>query len=145
MHDSWALEGTNGVARTLDSTRPVNDNCGWEHVSTDLTTFHDYSDGPELTRVCSTWDGIMAPHGDHVLFVNSLPNDPGAQPSLKAPIICTEFGGVNIAPSASASAGEKDWGYTTASDSDDLISRIEHLIKAIVEGGWCCGFVYTQL
>jgi beta-galactosidase/beta-glucuronidase len=38
------------ATKVLDPTRPVNDNCGWEHVVTDLTTFHDYADADELTQ-----------------------------------------------------------------------------------------------
>jgi hypothetical protein len=68
-------------------------------------------------------------------------------------VLCTEFGGVNIAPSASEKerqeqAGEKhdkDWGYTTAVDPADLLKRFEKLIMGVAEGGVCCGFVYTQL
>ena len=42
------------TSRNLDPTRPINDNCGWEHVLTDLTTFHDYADANVLaTRTAS--------------------------------------------------------------------------------------------
>jgi hypothetical protein len=85
----------------------------------------------------------MAPKGGHEIFVTPLPDDGGAQPSPKAPIICTEFGGVNIA--TGKASGTKDWGYTTASDPEDLLKRIERLVRAITDGGWCAGFVYTQL
>jgi hypothetical protein len=44
--------------RTLDPSRPINDNCGWEHVLTDLTTFHDYADAPVLTHRCETVESI---------------------------------------------------------------------------------------
>jgi hypothetical protein len=64
-------------------------------------------------------------------------------------VICTEFGGVNIAPSdaekAKSKQNEKDWGYTTAVDPADLLKRFERLVMAVAEGGVCCGFVYTQL
>lgn len=66
-------------------------------------------------------------------------------------MICTEFGGVNIAPSEDEKAKggqyniEKDWGYTTAVDPADLLKRFEELIMGVAEGGVCCGFVYTQL
>ena len=41
--------------------------------------------------------------------------------------------------------GERDWGYTTASDPSDLLKRIEALVKAVIKSGKCTGFVYTQL
>lgn len=135
--------------RTLDPTRSVNDNCGWEHVCTDLTTFHDYSDFPELTKTCSTMRGILAKKSDRDVFVGPISEtgllDGGATHSPGAPVLCTEFGGLNIAPAQGTKAGENEWGYITASDGNDLLGRIESLVMGIVKGGHCCGFVYTQL
>ena len=129
--------------KALDPTRPINDNCGWEHVLTDLSTFHDYTDGDALTETCKTLEGIVAEKGDHDIFLPKIPADQGSSHQPSAPILCTEFGGVNIA--RDASSGEKDWGYTTASDPKDLLKRIEKMMTGIVEGGLICGFVYTQL
>jgi hypothetical protein len=71
--------------------------------------------------------------------------DSGAQHKAGAPVICTEFGGVNIAPPKDSQAGERDWGYTTATDTEDFLKRFEKLVMAIVKGGHTCGLVYTQL
>lgn len=140
--------------RTLDPTRPINDNCGWEHVCTDLTTYHDYSDSPELTATCAVMEGgILGPKGGHDMFTKPIYSgfaghtlvDPGAQHKAGAPVICSEFGGVNIAPAKDVKAGERDWGYTTASDQEDFLKRFEKLVMGIVKGGHSCGLVYTQL
>ncbi|RMZ72711.1 glycoside hydrolase family 2 [Pyrenophora seminiperda CCB06] len=138
------------ATKVLDPTRPVNDNCGWEHVVTDLTTFHDYADADELTNTCKTLDGILAKKANRAMFLAPMekPVDVGSKHTAGAPVICTEFGGVNIAREAAAGGdGDKtrDWGYTTATDAIDLLGRIEKMMKGIVEGGHCCGFVYTQL
>lgn len=69
--------------------------------------------------------------------------DPGCTHVAGAPIICTEFGGVNIAQDKVEN--NKAWGYTTAANATDLLERIRNLVNAIVRGGHCCGFVYTQL
>ncbi|KAJ1331068.1 beta-galactosidase [Microdochium nivale] len=143
--------------RALDPTRPVNDNCGWEHVRTDLTTFHSYVDRPELKAMCATLDerGILGAKIGRDMFAKPIAGaDPGAAHSPGAPVLCTEFGGVNIAPAPTADGGdgdgagaknERDWGYTTAADPGDLLKRLQGLVMAVVEGGHCCGFVYTQL
>lgn len=148
------------ATKALDPTRPINDNCGWEHVATDLTTYHDYTDAPVLAETCKRMDGgILAPKNGggrgHVVFTGPISGkngevlDPGQQLDPGAPVLCTEFGGVNIAPAARKAAGdaagERDWGYTTASDPNDLLRRFESLLMAIVRGGHTCGFVYTQL
>lgn len=75
----------------------------------------------------------------------STPSDAGAQHTSGAPVICSEFGGVNIIPAKGTAAGERDWGYTTAADPEDLLSRLEKLVMAVVKGGHSCGLVYTQL
>lgn len=135
--------------RTLDPTRPINDNCGWEHVQPDLTTFHDYADGPELTKTCSSLAGILGPKAGRDMFMAPLGSDPGAQHRANAPVICTECGGVNIRPKGGGDGDEngrdQEWGYTTASDGSDLLKRIEKLMRGVVNGGICCGFVWTQL
>lgn len=135
------------VFRTLDGTRSINDNCGWEHVCTDLTTFHDYSDGPGLEKTCANLDLILDKKAERNMFVDEIHGvDSSAKHQVGAPVMCTEFGGVNIAPAKTEEGEEsRDWGYTTASDSEDLLERIGRLVRAVTEGGHCCAFVYTQL
>ncbi|KAJ5387508.1 hypothetical protein N7509_010049 [Penicillium cosmopolitanum] len=142
------------LTKSLDPSRPINDNCGWEHVLTDLTTYHDYSDSAELSETCSKMEGgILAPKAGHDMFSRPIYSgfaghtllDPGAQHKAGAPVICTEFGGVNIAPGKGGQAGERDWGYTTATDIEDFLKRYERLVMGIVKGGHTCGLVYTQL
>ena len=135
----------------MDPSRPINDNCGWEHVCTDLSTFHDYSDGPQLETICSSLDTALGPHAGRATFVGPIDDklfpDSGTSHNKGAPVICTEFGGVNIAPAKGeeGKAGAKDWGYTTAADPEDLLRRINHLFTAVVKHGHCCGLVYTKL
>ncbi|OGE50195.1 hypothetical protein PENARI_c018G05247 [Penicillium arizonense] len=167
VNESWAvsslkdnIEQRNHVralyylTKNLDPSRPINDNCGWEHIKTDLTTFHDYSDSPELTTTCATMGGILGPKGGHAMFAppiysgysGSVILDEGARHIPGAPVICSEFGGVNITPPKdSAEAGERDWGYTTASDPADFLVRFEKLVMGVVRGGHVCGLVWTQL
>ncbi|KAI0391973.1 glycoside hydrolase family 2 protein [Xylariaceae sp. FL0594] len=143
------------LTKSLDPTRPVNDNCGWEHVLTDLSTFHDYTDAPELSKTCATFQGLTERNwAGRPMFVgpigDGLSLDPGAKHRPGAPVICTEFAGVNIAPAGGKEGelqpqgGGGDWGYTTASDPSDLLKRIDALCKAVIQGRHCTGFVYTQ-
>lgn len=118
---------------------------------TDLTTFHDYSDAPDLEKTCSHLDLILGPKAGRDLFVPEIPagggggvRDPGAKHVPGTPIMCTEFGGVNIAPKT-ADENDRDWGYTTATNSEDLLQRVEKLAKGVTRAGYVCAFVYTQL
>lgn len=129
----------------MDPTRCINDNCGWEHVVTDLTTFHDYADGPDLSATCADLSKILDKKAGRDLFVSAIQGrDAGASHQTGAPVMCTEFGGVNISL-AKKGDDDRDWGYTTAADPEDLLRRVERLVKAVVQGGHCCAFVYTQL
>lgn len=139
------------VYRVLDPTRSINDNCGWEHVLTDLSTFHDYADGPDLEKTCQSLDAILGPKAGRDLFSGAIPSgknkDPGCAHIPGAPVMCTEFGGVNIKPAegAAGEGQERDWGYTTASNPEDLLKRVSKLVKGVTAGGHCCAFVYTQM
>ncbi|KAI1828608.1 glycoside hydrolase family 2 protein [Xylaria intraflava] len=141
------------LTKSLDPTRPINDNCGWEHVLTDLSTFHDYSDAPTLSKSCATLERTLdRDWAGRPMFVGPIGDkDPATKHRPGAPVICTEFAGVNIAPAGAKSdeiqpqGGGGDWGYTTASDGSDLLKRIEALVKAVIQGSHCTGFVYTQL
>ncbi|KAF2485307.1 putative beta-glucuronidase [Neohortaea acidophila] len=135
------------MTRTLDPTRPINDNCGWEHVITDLSTFHDYADAPGMAKRCASVQSIVHNTG-RAMFLNDIHGpggayDAGSRHLRGAPILCTEFGGVNIAGNADSSQ-KKNWGYTTAKDSQDLLARVERIVMATVEKGHICGVVWTQ-
>ncbi|KAK6221077.1 hypothetical protein LQW54_001650 [Pestalotiopsis sp. IQ-011] len=135
------------LTKSLDPSRPINDNCGWEHVQTDLSTYHDYHDAPDLAKRCLTAETRFNEelHGGRHMFAQPIAADGGTAHLEGAPIICSEFGGVNIAPRSGSEKGERDWGYTTASDPADLLKRIEALCTAVVQGGFTSGFVWTQL
>ncbi|KAJ5984265.1 hypothetical protein N7481_006364 [Penicillium waksmanii] len=108
----------------------------------------------QRNHIRSLWKGgILAPKAGHDMFSRPIYSgfaghtllDPGAQHKAGAPVICTEFGGVNIAPGKGGQAGDRDWGYTTATDIEDFLKRYERLVMGIVKGGHTCGLVYTQL
>lgn len=98
-------------------------------------------------------DGILGPKGGHEMFTHPIQSglingtivDAGSFHKKGAPVICSEFGGVNIAPAKDGTAGERDWGYTTASDPKDFLARLRKLVMGVVKGGHSCGMVYTQL
>lgn len=79
------------------------------------------------------------------MFLSAIGNNPGSSHNGTAPVICTEFGGINIAREAAGSDGQRDWGYTTATDPKDLLKRIEKMMTGIANPGLIGGFVYTQL
>lgn len=160
VNESWGYPDLGGQARqrdhirslyyttkTLDPSRPINDNCGWEHVVTDLSTFHDYADANGMAERCVDLRATLTRGRNMFLSPIHGPSgevDEGSKHLRGAPVMCTEFGGVNVAVQNDDSR-KGNWGYTTASDSDDLLRRVDDLIMATVKGGHVCGIVWTQL
>jgi beta-galactosidase/beta-glucuronidase len=128
------------LTKALDPTRPVISNDGWEHTESDIWGVHDYT-----------------PYGDSIRDRYGSPDEldrtlrgsgPGRRKVLLGdqvrrgqPVVITEFGGLSYAPEA----GEKWFGYSTASDADDLLRRFADLVGAIAETRELAGFCYTQL
>lgn len=126
------------LTRSLDPTRPVVSNDGWEHADTDLVTVHDYRDGAAMAdtyRDADTVAGTDAPAGRRIL----LPGHPYAG----QPILVTEFGGIAYVPGAAR--GDKDWGYDTAEDEDAFLAAYADRVTGVLRGGLVQGFCYTQL
>jgi beta-galactosidase/beta-glucuronidase len=136
------------TTKTYDPTRPINDNCGWEHVVTDISSFHEYADAQGMTDRCASLKEIVArgrpmflgpiyePRGSGVA-------DPGSRHLPGAPVMCTEFGGVNVA-AANDESRKGNWGYTTARDARDLLQRIDGQVVATLREGLISGIVWTQ-
>jgi beta-galactosidase/beta-glucuronidase len=121
------------LTRSLDRSRPVVSNDGWEHALTDLCTIHDYRDADTLGRVYETAEaGIAEPERRPVYA-------PGYG-YRGEPLLVTEFGGI-----AFKSADSESWGYRTVSDAEELVQRYAALISALAQSEVVQGFCYTQL
>jgi hypothetical protein len=129
------------LTKTLDPTRPVIGNDGWEFVATDIVGIHDYEHSPEK---------IIARYADLTAVKTSLERQ---QPGGRAlalegfsfgdhPVVLSEFGGIAL----SKADAERGWGYSRASDADAFLQRYTALIEAVLEcRQGLAGFCYTQL
>lgn len=135
-----AVHAAYHTTKQLDSTRPVVGNDGWEHVTGDLLTIHDYSWDPEALR---------SRYSDRAGFERALATYfPGSrriavagyQPAGK-PIVLSEYGGVSYAP-----AQDEEWfGYGTVRSEEEFIAQYEALTSVLHESQVLTGFCYTQL
>ncbi|PZF65148.1 glycoside hydrolase family 2 [Curtobacterium sp. MCBD17_013] len=129
------------LTRALDPTRPVVSNDGWEHQNSDILSVHDYEgDGSVLAATYADETARarllrgMGPAGRRLLVGGAIEAD--------QPVMLTEFGGVNYQPGAPR---DDAWGYTSAADGDDWITRITALYDAIRASQFLAGSCYTQL
>jgi beta-galactosidase/beta-glucuronidase len=121
------------LTRSLDGTRPVISNDGWEHAKTDILAIHDYRDAKALSESYATPESAVAAEpSKRPIYV------PG-HGHRGEPILITEFGGIAFA------GDEGGWGYSTVSDSGAFLERYESLVSALLENDTVQGFCYTQL
>ena len=125
------------LTKTLDPTRPVIGNDGWESVATDIIGIHDYDDKPER---------MALRYGDEDLETRLLKSErPGGRLLLvgeavasRQPIVLTEFGGIAL------TSKEGEWGYSSAASSADFLKRYQLLMKTVRSLPALAGFCYTQ-
>jgi beta-galactosidase/beta-glucuronidase len=129
------------LIHSLDQTRLVVDNDGWEHTeATDLMTLHDYArSGPELTAKYKDIEAnpirIPRNHREALVFGNRYTG---------VPILMTEFGG--IAYRQGTSLAKNEWGYSGIEPTQDaMLERLSGLVKALRANSVFAGFCYTQL
>lgn len=156
LNESWGVEGIPHdkdiqnyalslyhMIKSLDSTRLVISNDGWEHCKTDLLTVHNYSHGEEsdkekyqrFKKALSSRNNILNFDNINRFIINPGFIDEGQ------PIILSEFGGVAF----KKDTGEKAWGYTVCQDEAEYENDLRRIYKAIEESNCICGICYTQL
>jgi beta-galactosidase/beta-glucuronidase len=129
------------LIKSLDATRPVVDNDGWEHTDdTDIMTLHDYArTGDELSRKYASLidDPARIPRNGREALVNGATYH-------GVPFMLTEFGGIAYRTGTPGSANE--WGYSGIEPSAAAFaSRLDGLVRAVRQNPIWAGFCYTQL
>jgi beta-galactosidase/beta-glucuronidase len=128
------------LTRTLDPTRPVIGNDGWENDATDILTIHDYTPDSEVIlerygsreRIRETLLHVR-PGGRNLLLDPALADQ-------NLPVMLTEFGGIAYITDA-----KRGWGYSNAYDDEAFTAHYEALLGAVHECAHIAGFCYTQL
>ncbi|MDF2844867.1 MAG: glycoside hydrolase family 2 sugar binding protein [Herbinix sp.] len=123
------------LTKSLDITRLVISNDGWNHTKSDLLTIHDYECRGHLLR-------------ERYSEIERIIKDMPANRTLFAkgyqyegqPIIVSEFGG--IAYQKNTDAG---WGYSCARNGEELDEKYEDVVNGLLCSPLVQGFVYTQL
>lgn len=141
MQQNYALSLYH-FAKSMDQTRLVISNDGWEQVTTDISAIHNYNHGGvdetdvhvEYENTLKTKESILNSYPAHRnIYANGFKHN-------GEPIMLTEFGGISFA------VEEKDgWGYSNVNDKETFIKEYERIIKAINASEIIHGFCYTQL
>lgn len=129
------------LTRTLDPSRPVISNDGWEHVDSDILSVHDYESAGDILR-----ERYSDEHAKHALLRNLGPAGrrlllPG-QDIGERPVMLTEFGGISFATHYTDSDA---WGYSSAQTAEEFLDRMDAVVSAVHASSFLAGFCYTQL
>ena len=113
-------------AKSVDPTRIVEDNspCNWDHVETDLNTWHFYLNGYEQVRA----------HVQEVVektYPGSSFNCIGGNVQGDAPLMNSECGNV--------------WGFANGAGDSDLAWHYRYMMNEFRRHDKMCGFVFTEL
>jgi hypothetical protein len=133
------VEALYHLTKTLDPTRPVVGNDGWESVATDVLGIHDYDDDPAR---------LAARYAGHELVPKLLKRERpggralvvGVRPETEMPLVLSEFGGI-----AFARDGARTWGYSRSIRAEDFAARYAALLRTVRSLDVLAGFCYTQL
>lgn len=126
------------LTKSLDPTRPVVGNDGWESVATDMIGIHDYDEDPQrigqrygINEVRARLLNRERP-GGRMLVVEGAGG--GGQP-----IILTEFGGI-----AFGNGKDDIWGYSRSDTPSQLLEHYTALLTTVRALPALAGFCYTQ-
>jgi len=127
------------LTRTLDPTRPVVGNDGWESIATDIIGIHDYDHDP--ARLAERYGDE---HSEARLLTRERPGgrllvlkDLGA---TAQPIVLSEFGGICY-----SEGGDSAWGYSRCRTPEELLERFRALVGVVRGSPFLAGYCYTQL
>jgi hypothetical protein len=125
------------LTKTLDPTRPVIGNDGWESVATDIIGVHDYDPDPASIDARYHADTVRPTlyrrqrYGGRRMVLDGHDRE--------HPIVLSEFGGIAVAdPDVSL------WGYSVSIDLDDFEAQLGMLLDTVRRLPLFAGYCYTQ-
>jgi hypothetical protein len=130
------------LTKTLDPSRLVIGNDGWESSATDVIGIHDYDCDPQHMR--TRYGPEVKPQevvdrrwsGGRILTLDGYPH-------RGQPICLSEFGGIALVKTSDEAPGS-EWGYTHANSIEEYEKLTSAVIEAARTSGMFSGFCYTQ-
>ena len=127
------------LTKSMDKTRPVIVNDGWEHTVSDIITLHDYEKAGDVVkqRYTEHKDDILSNRVYHNRYCAAFADGYGYKGQ---PIMISEFGGIAFDNS------DFGWGYGGKETSaEKFIERFDSITTAVKELPYACGYCYTQV
>ena len=130
------------LCKSLDKSRLVVGNDGWELTKTDIYSVHNYMHGEVGDAI--TYHAFVYALRDRKSMLSSSPAGrkiviPGYE-NPDVPVMLTEFGGVCL-----QKGGTEGWGYTSVGDEMVYLKELRKIYRAIGKSKCIVGYCYTQL
>ncbi|MFI5396379.1 MAG: glycoside hydrolase family 2 protein [Candidatus Binatia bacterium] len=129
------------LTKSLDGTRLVIANDGWQYFIGDVWGIHSYVP-----------DGItLSQHLSAVLADPTTEVSPGRQAALPGvsvagvPVVLTECGGLALRDNEQSAAGQESWAYAVIAGTEEFTACVRGLVQAVRAQPQISGFVWTQL
>ncbi|MDM5285530.1 glycoside hydrolase family 2 protein [Peribacillus frigoritolerans] len=120
--------------KSIDQSRPVLSNDGWEHTISDICGIHNYRSAEEMSNAYKDVDSaISTTPANRVIYAQGYSY--GGEP-----ILITEYGGI-----AYKMDETEGWGYSAVQSSEDLVEEYRKVTDALFNSPVIQGFCYTQL
>jgi beta-galactosidase/beta-glucuronidase len=130
------------LIHSLDPSRLVISNDGWELTETDICAIHNYNHGSneEIAKYEAFKESLSTKEN----LLDSKPANRGIYADgfehKGEPILLTEFGGIGF------KVGEDNgWGYTSVKDEHEFIADYRRVMEAVYASKALHGYCYTQL
>ncbi len=127
------------LAHSLDDTRLVISNDGWEMVDTDICAIHSYKHGEEGNIKQQQFFNKALKSMDTIRAIVEKPVFAQGIRYQGQPVVLTEFGGICI-----LDIEEQGWGYTSIG-KEQFLEVYARVLQDVYESEMICGFCYTQL
>ncbi len=130
------------LCKSLDPSRLVVGNDGWELAETDIISVHNYMHGGEDDG--KTYRTFLDSLKDRKAVLRSVPGGRkivlDGYEKKETPIMLTEFGGVCLKKEKT-----DGWGYSNANNDSAFLKEIKKIYSAIRKSKCVVGYCYTQL
>ncbi|PLR76867.1 glycoside hydrolase family 2 [Bacillus sp. V3-13] len=155
LNESWGIPNVRDNAQqqhhslamyhlihSIDPTRLVISNDGWELTKTDICAIHNYNHGnkdemekyKKFKEDLSTRELVLASMpARRSIYANGFEHE-------GAPILLTEFGGIGFKV-----GDEAGWGYTSVASVEDFLFDYKRIMEAVYHSQVLYGYCYTQL
>ncbi len=128
------------LTKTLDPTRPVIGNDGWEYLVGDMVGIHDYAfEAAVILERYGSRDALETTAREIRPYYRSILL--GGEEMTGKPVLLTEYGGISYRPAS----GTRWFGYATVTSAEELLAKYKELTDAILDCPTIVGFCYTQL